>query len=151
LRLPQFSDIRLIDVGKVVSPTRRPLFAPRKRAIVRLEGLGKLKKYTSSGARTGDLPACSRVLQPTTLPRAPALQISIFCLPINQRKLFIFDSVLTPYGSHTGSRNKIQVKCGSLDISQRLHAIKSFRAIGCVNRELVSNVSETVPVSIITG
>jgi hypothetical protein len=28
---------------------------------VRLEGLGKLKKFTSSGIRTGDLPACSIV------------------------------------------------------------------------------------------
>jgi hypothetical protein len=27
---PPFSDIRLIDGGKVVSPTRRPLFIPRK-------------------------------------------------------------------------------------------------------------------------
>jgi hypothetical protein len=36
---------------------------------VRLEGLGKLKKKsTSSGTRTGDLPAYSRVPQPTTLP-----------------------------------------------------------------------------------
>jgi hypothetical protein len=47
----------LIDGGKVVSPTRRPLFTPGKflvlisarglvdpMAIVRLEGLGKLKK-----------------------------------------------------------------------------------------------------------
>jgi hypothetical protein len=41
------------------------------RAIVRLEGLGNLKKSTSSGTRTGDLPACSIVPQPTTLPRAP--------------------------------------------------------------------------------
>jgi hypothetical protein len=38
---------------------------------VRLEGLGKLKKSTSSGTRTDDLPACSIVPQPTTLPRAP--------------------------------------------------------------------------------
>jgi hypothetical protein len=37
---------------------------------VGLEGLGKLKKSTSSGTRTGDLPACSIVLQPTMLPRA---------------------------------------------------------------------------------
>jgi hypothetical protein len=38
---------------------------------VRLEGLGKLKKkLTLSGTRTGDLPACSTVPQPTTLPRA---------------------------------------------------------------------------------
>jgi hypothetical protein len=38
---------------------------------VRLEGLGKLKKSTSSGTRTGNLRACSIVPQPTTLPRAP--------------------------------------------------------------------------------
>jgi hypothetical protein len=34
---------------------------------VRLEGLGKLKKSTSSGTRTADLPACSIVPQSTTL------------------------------------------------------------------------------------
>jgi hypothetical protein len=38
------------------------------RAIARLEGLGKLKKSTSSGTLTGNLPACSIVPQPTTLP-----------------------------------------------------------------------------------
>jgi hypothetical protein len=27
---PTFSDIRLIDGGKVISPTRRPLFTPKK-------------------------------------------------------------------------------------------------------------------------
>jgi hypothetical protein len=42
------------------------------RAIVRLEGLGTFKKSTSSGIRTCDLPACSIVPQPTTLPRAPS-------------------------------------------------------------------------------
>jgi hypothetical protein len=41
------------------------------RAIVRLEGLGKLKNSTSSGTRTGDLQAWRIVPQPTTLPRAP--------------------------------------------------------------------------------
>jgi hypothetical protein len=65
---PTFSDIRLTDGDKVVSLTCRPLFIPRNipgthfwleaeltpRAIVRLEGLGKLKK-------SGDLPACSIV------------------------------------------------------------------------------------------
>jgi hypothetical protein len=40
------------------------------RAIVRLEELGKLKKSTSSGTLTGDLPACSIVPQSTTLLRA---------------------------------------------------------------------------------
>jgi hypothetical protein len=43
------------------------------RAIVRLEGLGQLKKSTSSGTRTGDLTACSIVPQPTTLPHAPVI------------------------------------------------------------------------------
>jgi hypothetical protein len=77
----------LADGGKFVSPMCRPLFTPRKipgthfleaesnpGAMVRLEGLGKLKKSTSSGTRTGDLPACSIVPQPTTLSRAPICQ-----------------------------------------------------------------------------
>jgi hypothetical protein len=76
---PTFSHIRLTDGGKVVSPTRRPLFTSRKicvrgwtqhRTIVRLVGLGQLKKSTSSGTRTGDLPACSIVPQPSTVPHA---------------------------------------------------------------------------------
>jgi hypothetical protein len=37
--------------------------------MVRLQLLGKLKKSTSSWTRTGDLPACSTVPQPATLPR----------------------------------------------------------------------------------
>jgi hypothetical protein len=41
------------------------------RAIVQLEELGKLKKSTSSGIRSRDLPACSIVPQPTTLPHTP--------------------------------------------------------------------------------
>jgi hypothetical protein len=44
------------------------------RAIVRLEGLGQLKEIHLIGTRTRDLPACSIVPQPTTLPRAPARQ-----------------------------------------------------------------------------
>jgi hypothetical protein len=44
------------------------------RAIVRLEELGKLKKCNDLiGNGTRDLPACSAVLQSTTLPRAPLL------------------------------------------------------------------------------
>jgi hypothetical protein len=39
-------------------------------AIVRLEGLGQLKKVHLMGTRTRDLPVCSIVPQPTTLPRA---------------------------------------------------------------------------------
>jgi hypothetical protein len=37
---------------------------------VRLEGLGQLKKIHLIGTRTHDLPACSIVPQPTTLPHA---------------------------------------------------------------------------------
>jgi hypothetical protein len=40
-----------------------------------LEGLGKLKKSTSSGTRSGDLLACSIVPQQTTLPCAPAKRL----------------------------------------------------------------------------
>jgi hypothetical protein len=48
--------------------------------MVRLEGLGKLKKKKStlSGTRTGDLPACSIVPQPTMLPRAPIYPFKFF-------------------------------------------------------------------------
>jgi hypothetical protein len=42
-------------------------------AIVRLEGLGKLKKIHLIGNRSRDLPACSIVSQPTALPRTPPL------------------------------------------------------------------------------
>jgi hypothetical protein len=38
---------------------------------VRLEGLGKLKKSTSSGTQTGDLQVCRILPQPTTLPHVP--------------------------------------------------------------------------------
>jgi hypothetical protein len=45
---------------------------------MRLEGLGKLKKSNDLiGIRTRDLPACSVVPQPTTLPRAPIITITI--------------------------------------------------------------------------
>jgi hypothetical protein len=48
------------------------------RAIVRLEGLGTLKKSTSFRTRTSDLPACSIVPQPTTLPRRVPVGLRIF-------------------------------------------------------------------------
>jgi hypothetical protein len=62
-KLSHFLENRLTDGSEVVSSTRQPLFIPQEdswysflleaestpRAIVRLEGLGKLKKSTSSG------------------------------------------------------------------------------------------------------
>jgi hypothetical protein len=45
---------------------------------VRLEELGKLKKSTSPGIRTGDLPACSIVPQSTTLPRGKEEAVAYF-------------------------------------------------------------------------
>jgi hypothetical protein len=67
----------VLRAGLFLPPGRFPVLISVRgcvdlRAIVRLEGLGKLKtKSTSFGTRTGDLPACSIVPQPTTLPRAP--------------------------------------------------------------------------------
>jgi hypothetical protein len=71
-RLPHFFslDSRLTDGGEVVSLTRRSLFTPPPRAIVRMEGLDKLKKIHLIEAQTRDLPACSLVPQPITLPRS---------------------------------------------------------------------------------
>jgi hypothetical protein len=70
--------------GEVVSLTRRRSLPPGRfpalisvrarvdlRAIVRLEGLGKLKKIHVIGTWIRDFPACSMVPQPTTLPRVP--------------------------------------------------------------------------------
>jgi hypothetical protein len=55
------------------------------RAIVRLEGLGQLKKIHLIDTRTRDLPACSKVPQPTTLPRAPPYFVE--CLNIDTAPL----------------------------------------------------------------
>jgi hypothetical protein len=67
LRIPYCLDNPLTDGGKVVSPMRHPLSDPKKHSyfsvsgthfcwrlsepqgLVRLEGLGKLKKFASSG------------------------------------------------------------------------------------------------------
>jgi hypothetical protein len=65
-----------LSVGRSLPPGRfLVLFSVRgsvdPRDIVRLEGLGQLKKSNYLvGNRTRNLPACSRVPQPTTLPRA---------------------------------------------------------------------------------
>jgi hypothetical protein len=84
---PTFSDIRLTDGGKFVSLTSRPPFATQENpwysflseaqsipgAIVWLKDYVNRKKSTSSGTRTGDLPACSIVPQSTMLQHAPSI------------------------------------------------------------------------------
>jgi hypothetical protein len=60
---------------------------------VRQEGLGQFKKIHLIGTRTRDLPACSIVPQPTTLPRAPATNINIWYSLLEERlpfSMFIF-------------------------------------------------------------
>jgi hypothetical protein len=44
---------------------------------VGLEGLGQLQKIHLIGTRSRDLPACNIVPQPTTLPRAPLITITM--------------------------------------------------------------------------
>jgi hypothetical protein len=83
-RLPHFLDTRLTDGGKVVSPTRRTPFTPRKTSgthfcwrLSRPQGhsaAGRIRSFEKSndlmGIRSRDLPACGVVPQSTTLPRA---------------------------------------------------------------------------------
>jgi hypothetical protein len=49
---------------------------------MRLEELGQLKKIHLIGTRTRDLPACSVVPQPTTLPRAIIIIIIIIIMAL---------------------------------------------------------------------
>jgi hypothetical protein len=71
------------------------------RAIVRLEGLGQLKKYNDfMGSRTRDLPVCSIVPQSTTLPRAPNLTTICTKLYINNNSNYICNIVLSDDSKH---------------------------------------------------
>jgi hypothetical protein len=78
-RLPHFLDNRLTDGSKVVSLTgRHPLPPGRFLVLISVRGHSRTrwirwleKLIDLIGNRTSDLPACSIVPQPTTLPRAP--------------------------------------------------------------------------------
>jgi hypothetical protein len=80
LRVPQYLDNRLTDGGKVVSLTRRPPFTSQEGSwysfLLEAETTPgpecgrKDEKFYLIETRTRDLPACSIVPQPTTLPCA---------------------------------------------------------------------------------
>jgi hypothetical protein len=117
---PTFSlDNRFTDGGKVVSLTCRPPFTPQEdswysfllgvhpKAIVRLEGLHKLKKKIHLiGTRTRNLPACSTVSQPTTLPRTPRIMFTR--LKINHTEVNLWFS--SPLSSQQ-LKSKILIMC----------------------------------------
>jgi hypothetical protein len=68
---------------------------------VRLEGLGQLKKILLIGTRARDLPACSIVPQPTTLPRAPTyLQAKEKSIEVGEIFLMPYKIGIFPYFSH---------------------------------------------------
>jgi hypothetical protein len=86
LSLPHFLDNRLTDGCEVVSSTRRPPFTPQESSwysicwrLGRTQGhseagrIRSIEKSNDIGNRNLDLPGCSIVPQPTTLPRAPLI------------------------------------------------------------------------------
>jgi hypothetical protein len=58
--------------------------------ILRLAGLCKLKKSTSTGTQTGDLPACSIVLQTSTLMRAAMTPCNLLKKDVMKEYVAIF-------------------------------------------------------------
>jgi hypothetical protein len=84
VRLPALRAGRPLPPGRLVALTSvRGWVDPR--AIVRLEGLGKLKNVHLIGIRTRDLPACNIVPLPSTLPRTPdRICVSHISLPVSR-------------------------------------------------------------------
>jgi hypothetical protein len=58
---------------------------------VRLEGLGQFKNPMTSGIQSRDLPACSVVPEPTTLPRAQAVRLLERALMLLQAAIISLD------------------------------------------------------------
>jgi hypothetical protein len=79
IRLPVLNAGRPLPPGRfLVLISVRGWVDPR--AIVRLEGIYELKKNSNDliGNRTSDLPACSIVPQPITLPRTMVSFLNVF-------------------------------------------------------------------------
>jgi hypothetical protein len=82
-KIPYCLDNRLTDGGKIVAYAHKYLLVPisarvwvNPRAMVRLEDLGKLKKFNYLiGTRTGGLPACSRASTQTQC----TLRVDVAC------------------------------------------------------------------------
>jgi hypothetical protein len=99
MRITHCLEIRLADGSEVASLMCRLCPAPEKQifsasgtcfcyrlckfqGLVRLEGLGKLKKFnTLIGSQTHDLPACSIVPQATSPPNFFVPYLFLFALP----------------------------------------------------------------------
>jgi hypothetical protein len=82
---------------------------------MRLEGLGKLKFNDISGNRTHDVPACSIVPQPTTLPRAPG-------------KIYIFSIRLNRYSCKMSAQKKPRYRATNKEWEEQ-HFFDNFTAI----------------------
>jgi hypothetical protein len=75
---------------------------------VRLEGLGQLKNpVTSSGNQTRDLPACSIVPQPTTLPREVISYEMLFYI----NEMFLSVHCFTKVSDNMGSNWRMIDEC----------------------------------------
>jgi hypothetical protein len=96
--LPSGSFLLLISVRGWIDP----------RVTVRLDLLGKLKESTSSETRTGDLPTCSIVPQPTALPRAPCNTVSGI---ITQHKIFLRNIMATKIKTHNVTEKATFIYC----------------------------------------
>jgi hypothetical protein len=118
------------------------------RAIVQLERLGKLKKSTSSETRTCDLPACSIVPQPITLPRAPFILVGslliLLCLSLplcphvairEQLGCFPWHLIFIAFTTTTKLLNYIKFRLGSTILTTTFH--EDLNASPCASSALV--------------
>jgi hypothetical protein len=119
------------------APTRRPLFTPGRflvlisirgrvdpRAIMRLEGLCKLKKWTSSGTRTGDHPTYSICLNQLRY-RVPPYYICI-----------VYNIYVCMYGTymHACIQDPVHKNSGCMIIRSTLYVAVSQATCYCVLR-----------------